>query len=393
MSSARPISCVGSRRASVARDGAASCRDDRSKDGSSARICASSACAAGERLRPSSSREHRPQLGAPAQCLGLPAHPVEREHQLAPEPLPQRVGGDERFQLGDRAALLASVEPGFDELLRHRQSQLLEPQRLAPHDGQLGELAERGPSPQAEGPFERRDPLLAAGAVGEVLEADRVEVDAIDVDGVPAATGAHKRIGRERPPQARDVALQRGADRLGRFVLPQRLPEAIDAHLRAPGGHEHGQQLPALQSLDRHEHAVAPNLQRTKDVDGDARDHATILAADQHLDAPVVRWSPATSRRQADGKSAPSRWRATATEQGGTTMPFVNVKLIKGVFDADQKRAMIEKLTETMVDIEGEAMRPVTWVTIEEVESGDWGIGGKALTTQDVHDLQASGVG
>ena len=73
-------------------------------------------------------------------------------------------------------------------------------------------------------------------------------------------------------------------------------------------------------------------------------------------------------------------------------MPFVNVKVIKGVFDADQKRAMIEKLTDTMVDIEGEAMRPVTWVTVEEVESGDWGIGGKALTTQDVRDLQATGV-
>jgi 4-oxalocrotonate tautomerase len=73
-------------------------------------------------------------------------------------------------------------------------------------------------------------------------------------------------------------------------------------------------------------------------------------------------------------------------------MPFVNVKVIKGVFDADQKREMIEKLTDTMVDIEGEAMRPVTWVTVEEVESGDWGIGGKALTTQDVRDLQATGV-
>jgi 4-oxalocrotonate tautomerase len=88
---------------------------------------------------------------------------------------------------------------------------------------------------------------------------------------------------------------------------------------------------------------------------------------------------------------------ATATEHGHrtrrNTMPFVNVKLIKGVFDADQKRAMIEKLTETMVEIEGEAMRPVTWVTLEEVESGDWGIGGKALTTQDVHDLQSAGVG
>ena len=53
---------------------------------------------------------------------------------------------------------------------------------------------------------------------------------------------------------------------------------------------------------------------------------------------------------------------------------------------------MIEKLTDTMVEIEGESMRPVTWVTIEEVDSGDWGIGGKALTTQDVReDLRRAG--
>ena len=72
-------------------------------------------------------------------------------------------------------------------------------------------------------------------------------------------------------------------------------------------------------------------------------------------------------------------------------MPFVNVKLIEGVFSNDQKQEMITRLTETMVDIEGEAMRPVTWVVLEEVNSGEWGIGGKGLTTQDVKDLQASG--
>jgi 4-oxalocrotonate tautomerase len=61
------------------------------------------------------------------------------------------------------------------------------------------------------------------------------------------------------------------------------------------------------------------------------------------------------------------------------------------VFTTDQKQEIIQKLTETMVGIEGEAMRPVTWVTVEEVESGHWGIGGKALTTQDVKDLQSGG--
>jgi 4-oxalocrotonate tautomerase len=70
-------------------------------------------------------------------------------------------------------------------------------------------------------------------------------------------------------------------------------------------------------------------------------------------------------------------------------MPFVNVKVIKGVFTPDQKQEMITKLTETMVGIEGEPMRQVTWVTVDEVESGDWGIGGHCLTTQDVKDLQA----
>ena len=70
-------------------------------------------------------------------------------------------------------------------------------------------------------------------------------------------------------------------------------------------------------------------------------------------------------------------------------MPFVNVKLIEGVFSADQKKDMIAKLTDTMVSIEGENMRPVTWVVVEEVASGEWGIGGNALTTADVKALAA----
>ena len=70
-------------------------------------------------------------------------------------------------------------------------------------------------------------------------------------------------------------------------------------------------------------------------------------------------------------------------------MPFLNVKIIEGVFDDSQKREMIEKLTDTMVEIEGENMRGVTWVVLEEVKSGDWGIGGQPLTTEAVKALAA----
>ncbi len=68
-------------------------------------------------------------------------------------------------------------------------------------------------------------------------------------------------------------------------------------------------------------------------------------------------------------------------------MPLVNVKVIEGVFSQDQKREMVTRLTDTMVAIEGEAMRGVTWVMVEEVKSGDWGIGGQPLTTADVRAL------
>jgi 4-oxalocrotonate tautomerase len=70
-------------------------------------------------------------------------------------------------------------------------------------------------------------------------------------------------------------------------------------------------------------------------------------------------------------------------------MPLVQVKLIEGVFSQAQKQEIIKKLTDTMVSIEGENMRPVTWVIVEEVKSGEWGIGGQPMTTADVKALAA----
>ncbi len=64
-------------------------------------------------------------------------------------------------------------------------------------------------------------------------------------------------------------------------------------------------------------------------------------------------------------------------------MPIINVKLIEDVFTPDQKREIIERLTDAMVSIEGENLRPVTWVVVEEVASGDMGVGGKPLSTSD----------
>jgi 4-oxalocrotonate tautomerase len=70
-------------------------------------------------------------------------------------------------------------------------------------------------------------------------------------------------------------------------------------------------------------------------------------------------------------------------------MPLLTVKLIEGVFSDSQKQAMIKEVTDAMVRIEGENMRQVTTVVIEEVKSGSWAIGGQSLTTEAVKALAA----
>src|SRR6267154_6523502 len=75
--------------------------------------------------------------------------------------------------------------------------------------------------------------------------------------------------------------------------------------------------------------------------------------------------------------------------QRSMTMPLIEVHLIEKVLNPGQKRQIIQKLTDAMVSIEGENMRGVTWVKISEVASGEWGIGGKPLTTEAVKELAA----
>jgi 4-oxalocrotonate tautomerase len=69
-------------------------------------------------------------------------------------------------------------------------------------------------------------------------------------------------------------------------------------------------------------------------------------------------------------------------------MPLVNVQVIENVFTAEQKQEIITKLTDTMVGIEGEALRPYTLVVIDEVKEGNFSVGGQSLHARDVHRIQ-----
>lgn len=68
-------------------------------------------------------------------------------------------------------------------------------------------------------------------------------------------------------------------------------------------------------------------------------------------------------------------------------MPLIDIHVIKDVFTPAQKRELIERVTDAVVSVEGENLRGVTWVKINEINSGDWAIGGNPLTSGDVQAL------
>ena len=60
-------------------------------------------------------------------------------------------------------------------------------------------------------------------------------------------------------------------------------------------------------------------------------------------------------------------------------MPLVTITAPQDVFSDDQKSEMITKVTEAMIEVEGEAFRDKTWVVYEEVPAGNFAIGGKVI--------------
>lgn len=68
-------------------------------------------------------------------------------------------------------------------------------------------------------------------------------------------------------------------------------------------------------------------------------------------------------------------------------MPLVQIKGISGYLSLEQKQEIIRKVTDAVVSVEGEGLRPVTWVIVEDVPSGAWGVGGNPVTTDDLRSM------
>ena len=68
-------------------------------------------------------------------------------------------------------------------------------------------------------------------------------------------------------------------------------------------------------------------------------------------------------------------------------MTLIHVQITEGLLTEQQKQDTVERLTDVMVGIEGEGLRRLTWCVIEEVPSGNWGVGGEILTADEARAL------
>jgi 4-oxalocrotonate tautomerase len=71
-------------------------------------------------------------------------------------------------------------------------------------------------------------------------------------------------------------------------------------------------------------------------------------------------------------------------------MPFIDIKVIKGVFTPEEKRELVQRLSEAAIAVEGEALRPFTVTAITETPSGEWAVGGQTYTADDVRAARSA---
>jgi hypothetical protein len=84
------------------------------------------------------------------QCFRLPAAAVQRQHQLAVQPLPQRMPGGQLFQLGGERVVPAQRQVGVDPGLQRGQPQLLQPGRLGPGERIAVQVGQYRAAPQTQ---------------------------------------------------------------------------------------------------------------------------------------------------------------------------------------------------------------------------------------------------
>ena len=212
------------------------------------------------------------------QRVGLPVGPVEREHELRPQPLTVGVLGDQALEPPEQVGVAAESELGLGQQLEGRGAQVVKARDLALGEGLEGQVRQRPPAPQRERLLERRRRprraargQLAAAFPDQPLEAPRVELLRVELERVAVLAGGDLLAAPQRPPQPRDVDLDGLGRRRRRLLAPQLIHQAVTAE-RLPGVQEqHRQERPLPRAADRHHTVAVDDLQWPEDAEFDAQ--------------------------------------------------------------------------------------------------------------------------
>ena len=192
------------------------------------------------RLKPELLDERAPRLLVSLERLGLTTRAVQRQHQVAPKTLPDRVLEDECLQLADDARVSPQLEVGLDSFLECRQTKLLEAGDLRLGERLVRQIGKRGAAPQRKRlaePGGRGRCIAAADGFPRLraypLKAPQVQLLGLDADQIagrardqnPVRGGARRPL--EQLAQARDMHLERLRCGLRRLPAPQLLDQAV----------------------------------------------------------------------------------------------------------------------------------------------------------------------
>lgn len=70
-------------------------------------------------------------------------------------------------------------------------------------------------------------------------------------------------------------------------------------------------------------------------------------------------------------------------------MPLIAIRVFEDELTKEQSKHLINKVTNAVTEVTSDKLRDVTWVIIDEVKSGHWGVGGNAISLEDVQKLMA----
>jgi hypothetical protein len=161
--------------------------------------------------------------------LGLPVGPVERQHQLRPEPLAQGMLARERVELGHELSGFAQLQPRGEQLFDRSESQLLEAADLGLCPGLVGRVGKRRPAPERKRIPEH--PCRLSWLAGRFL---RLVDESFEVHGVGvcrvyriARPMRGDRVRAELAPKSRDVTLDELRRGCGRTAAPELLDDPL----------------------------------------------------------------------------------------------------------------------------------------------------------------------